>query len=83
MLSKTYSLGAVPFEDPHHTGENIAKVLSNILQQTLNTKDFRPVITTDSAANMQKGIGLMEGCFWIPCILHCIHNSVKAGLDAV
>lgn len=25
----------------------------------------------------------MVGCFWVPCILHCIHNSVRAGLDAV
>lgn len=25
----------------------------------------------------------MDGCFWVPCILHCIHNSVRAGLDAV
>lgn len=49
---KTYSLGSVPFEEPHHTGENIAVVLTTILEKTLNATDFQPVITTDSAANM-------------------------------
>lgn len=80
---KTYSLGAIPFNNPYHTGENICKVLSTILEKTLNASDFKPVITTDSAANMIKGIEKMDGCFWVPCILHCIHNSVKAGLDAI
>jgi hypothetical protein len=80
---KTYSLGAVPFDNPSHTGDNIAKVLLSILSNTLNIKDFAPVITSDSAANMIKGISLMPGCFWIPCALHCIHNAVKAGIDAV
>lgn len=25
----------------------------------------------------------MPGCFWIPCALHCLHNSVRAGMDAI
>lgn len=83
FTSLTYSLGAVPFDDPSHTGDNIAKVLLSILERTLQLKDFTPVITSDSAANMIKGISLMPGCFWIPCALHCLHNSVRAGMDAI
>ena len=51
-VAHTYSLGAVPFEDPSHTGENIAKVLLSIFQKTLGVGNFSPVITSDSAANM-------------------------------
>ena len=40
LKMRTYSLGAVPFEDPHHMGENIAKVLSTIIEYTLNCTDF-------------------------------------------
>ena len=73
----------MPFENPHHTGENIAQVLAGLMEKTLNATQFEPVITTDSAANMQKGVDLLPGVFWLPCILHCLHNSVRAGLDAV
>ena len=31
---------------------------------------------------MSKAAGLNEW-FWLKCLLHCLHNSVKAGLDKV
>lgn len=52
------------------------------MKDTLKAPTMLPVITTDCAANMKKAAKDL-GFYWIRCSLHCIHNSVRAGLTAV
>jgi hypothetical protein len=77
------SLGAIPFtEAPSHTANAIAVKLKAIIDDTLTCPEMVPVITTDCAANMRKAVR-DGGYYWIKCALHCLHNSVKAGLNAI
>ena len=77
------SLGAIPFtEAPSHTAHAIALKLKSIIDDTLQSPGMSPVITTDCAANMRKA-ARDGGYYWIRCALHCLHNSVRAGLQAI
>ena len=41
-------------------------------------------ITTDCGANIAKAADLPGGkFFWMKCVLHILHNAVKAGMAAV
>lgn len=75
-------MGAIPFGAAAHTAANIASKLKGIIDNTLNAEELHPVITTDCAANMRKGVR-DAGYYWIKCALHCLHNSVNAGLKGV
>ena len=79
---KNYSLGAIPFGDATHTAVSIGAKLKGIIDNTLSTPALHPVITTDCAANMRKGVR-DAGYYWIKCALHCLHNIVNAGLKGV
>ena len=83
--------GTIPFRAQHHTADNIREALEDCTDKWLAVDPVRygnvwqsVCITTDCGANIAKAADLPGGkFFWMKCVLHILHNAVKAGMAAV
>ena len=84
------SCGTVPFL-VQHTADNISESLRALASSWADLSvDFQGVgwqaicITTDCGSNIAAAVDKPDGVyFWMKCVLHIIHNAVKAGMAAV
>lgn len=79
-------MGVVPYYGAH-TSSNLAAALSDLFKKTLAvdvwSMSWKAPCTTDCGANIAKAVDTSELFFWLKCVLHILHNSVKAGLEGI
>lgn len=69
------------FNGSHHTGENIAQKLEDILSLWEIPKEKVKCVVRDAGANMKKGVNLLN-VQHIDCASHKIQNVIKEGMKA-
>ena len=72
------STGTFPYEGPH-TGDALYNSCEDAqgLVNEWNLDKFQRVYTTDSYTGNKKGFDNKPDIYWIPCLAHQMHNTVK------
>ena len=76
------STGTFPYTG-QHTGDALYASCEGDqgLVKEWNLDKFTRVYTTDSYSGNKKGFGNRPDIYWVPCLPHQFHNTVKAGLN--
>ena len=76
------STGTFPYTG-RHTAEALYESVEGAqgLVQVWNIQRFKRVYTTDSYSGNKAGFGNKPDIYWVPCLAHQFHNTVKAGLE--
>ena len=79
---RSVSTGTFPYEGKH-TGDALYDSCEGAkgLVKEWKMDRFTRVYTTDSYTGNKKGFGNKPNIYWVPCLAHQFHNTVKAGLD--
>ena len=76
------STGTFPYTGRHTADALYASVEgAQGLVQDWNLQSFTRVYTTDSYSANKAGFCNKPNIYWVPCLAHQFHNTVKAGLE--
>ena len=87
FVDQNFELHSVSTGTFPYTGRHTAEALYESIEgdqglvQVWNLQRFKRVYTTDSYSGNKAGFSNKTDIYWVPCLAHQFHNTVKAGLE--